>query len=230
MTSSYLHAETKVKFKFKFKVKGRGTRCRTNLQVELRFFFRRQNQRKPRGQVSQYFWWSWPLNLKVKFQVKGRGTSCRPNLKAELRFFSTSKSAQTTWASVAVLSMTLTFDLQGQIQGQRTGNALQTKLTVRIAFFRRQISANHVGKCRSTFDDRDLWPSGSNSRSKDGERAVDQPYRPNCVFQRQNQRKPRGQVSQYFRCRSSDRMHGMIQTEARLFFLWLPYVEISFQH
>ena len=192
--------------------------------------FRRQNQRKPRGQVSQYFRIPWPLTFKVKFKVKGRGTRCRPNLQAELRFFdvkisanhvgkcrstlddldlwpsrsnsrskdgeraadqtyrpncvfSTSKSAQSTWASVAVLSMTLTFDLQGQIQGQRTGKrAVDQIYWAELRVFDIKISANHVGKCRSTFDDLDLWPSRSNSRSKDGECAVDQTYRPNCVF------------------------------------------------
>ena len=154
---------------FDFQGQIQGQRTGNALETKLTgriAFFRRQNQRKPRGQVSQYFRWPWPLTYKVKFKFKGRGTRCTPNLQAELRFF-TSKSAQTTWAIVAVLSMTLTFDLQGQIQGQRTGNALQTKLTNRIAFFFDvKISANHVGYCRSIFDDHDLWPSRSNSRSK----------------------------------------------------------------
>ena len=49
--------------------------------------------------------------------------------------------------------LTFTIDLQGQIQGQMTENALETKLIGRIAFLDVKISANAVGKCHSTFGD-----------------------------------------------------------------------------
>ena len=71
-------------------------------------------------------------------------------------FFSTSKSVPAHWAGVAVLSVTLTLDLQGQIQGQTTENVLETKVTTQIAFFNVGITAIALGKCQSTFGDLDL--------------------------------------------------------------------------
>ena len=74
------------------------------------------------------------FTFKVKFKVKRQGTRWRSNLPTELRF-STSKS-------LSVFSVTLTVDLQGQIQVQTMGNAPETKLTGRIVFFDVKISAN----------------------------------------------------------------------------------------
>ena len=69
-------------------------------------------------------------------------------------------------------------DLRGQIQGQRTGNTLAAKVTVRLAWNVSQSiplpsfqDVNHFQVNRS-------WPSRSNSRSNDGERFSGQSYRP----------------------------------------------------
>ena len=121
----------------------------------------------------------------------------RPNLTAELRF-STSKLAHTHWASVTELSVALTFDVQGQIQCQRTGTHWRPNLPSELRFSTSK-SAQTQRKMSQYF--RWPWPFTfkDKSRSNDGERARDQGYRSNCVFRRQKQRKHSGQVSQYFR-------------------------------
>ena len=176
-----LQGQIPLTFKVKFKVKGRGTRCRPNLTGRIACF-RRQNQCKPRGQVSQYFRWPWPLTFKVKFKVKGRGTRCRPNLQAELRVFDIKISANHVGKCRSTFDDLDLWPSRSKFKVKGRGTRCRPNLQAELRAFDVKISANHVGKCRSTFDDLDFWPSRSNSRSKDGERAVDQTNWPNCVF------------------------------------------------
>ena len=54
----------------------------------------------------------------------------------------------------SVLTLKVTFKVKFKVKGR--GTRCRPNLQAELRFFDVKISANHVGKCRSTFDDLDL--------------------------------------------------------------------------